>query len=388
MASEKLTDRTLFAGTLSGSDLIHIVDVSDTTDSAAGSSFKLTLTQLKTFVRDNIYIADGTLSGNRVVTQAGFYISYQGGAAGFGNVPDSDTRVHIQGTGATSATFAMKVKGSASAALLYVRDDGRVGVNTDDLQSPLSIKCDSGNRGLQIAHESSGVYRVHVYSNNGSGSEEGQVNLSSPSSDYRFWTGSITGHTTSTNHLFTIHANGRVSVTRDKADPNYGGWNFYINANGNSDRGIWVKATGAGTTTYAGYFESITGGATNKIGIYATASGGTNNYAAIFGSGLVGIGETTPTSKVHIKTTTTDGTVGVLVKNSGGTTIMELTNDGTLNIPAKNILTGGFIKTGDPGGVAGAWKFGTVQAAAVALDTANYVEVSIGGSAYKIALVN
>lgn len=44
--AEKLTDRTLFAGVLSDSDLIHIVDVSDTTNSAAGSSYKLTILQL------------------------------------------------------------------------------------------------------------------------------------------------------------------------------------------------------------------------------------------------------------------------------------------------------------------------------------------------------
>lgn len=42
------------------------------------------------------------------------------------------------------------------------------------------------------------------------------------------------------------------------------------------------------------------------------------------------------------------------------------------------------LKTGDPGLGAGTWKLGTVQAGAVALDTANYVEVDIGGTVVKL----
>ncbi|MGE0126418.1 MAG: hypothetical protein AB7U25_26105 [Vicinamibacterales bacterium] len=42
------------------------------------------------------------------------------------------------------------------------------------------------------------------------------------------------------------------------------------------------------------------------------------------------------------------------------------------------------LKTGDPGNGAGTWKLGTVQAGAVALDTANYVEVDIGGTVVKL----
>jgi hypothetical protein len=42
------------------------------------------------------------------------------------------------------------------------------------------------------------------------------------------------------------------------------------------------------------------------------------------------------------------------------------------------------LKTGDPGLGAGIWKLGTVQAGAVTLDTANYVEVDIGGTVVKL----
>ena len=42
------------------------------------------------------------------------------------------------------------------------------------------------------------------------------------------------------------------------------------------------------------------------------------------------------------------------------------------------------FKTGNPGAGAGTWKLGTVQAGAVTLDAANYVEVDIGGTVVKL----
>lgn len=59
MANKRLTDETAFSATLSLSDLIHIVDVSDTSQNAAGSSYKLTLTQLKTVM--GIAITNNTI---------------------------------------------------------------------------------------------------------------------------------------------------------------------------------------------------------------------------------------------------------------------------------------------------------------------------------------
>ena len=121
-----LTDETLFAGTLNDSDVIHLVDVSDTTQNAAGSSYKLTIAQLKTGVEKNIYTDDGTLTGARVVNQADHNLSFQGGNVGFGIAPDSDARTHIQGVDATSGNYALKVKNSASKNIISFRNDGLI----------------------------------------------------------------------------------------------------------------------------------------------------------------------------------------------------------------------------------------------------------------------
>lgn len=51
-----------------------------------------------------------------------------------------------------------------------------------------------------------------------------------------------------------------------------------------------------------------------------------------------------------------------------------------------DIIAAGTIKTGAPGGAAGAWKLGSITAGAVALDAANYIEVSIGGTVKKLLI--
>lgn len=62
--------------------------------------------------------------------------------------------------------------------------------------------------------------------------------------------------------------------------------------------GIFQASEGAGTN-YGVKGEAFNGTGTN-IGGYFNAVGGTNNYAAIFNSGNVGIGTSTPAAKLHM----------------------------------------------------------------------------------------
>lgn len=88
---------------------------------------------------------------------------------------------------------------------------------------------------------------------------------------------------------------------------------------------------------------------------------------------------------------TITGTGTPIFTFSRGITITQggqIITAGNLAITAGNItMAAGDITTGDPGAGAAAWKLGTVRAAAVALDAANYVEVLIGGVLRKLALV-
>lgn len=54
-----------------------------------------------------------------------------------------------------------------------------------------------------------------------------------------------------------------------------------------------------------------------------------------------------------------------------------------------NILNTGTIKTADPGSGAGAWKLGTaVSSSGLTLNTTQYIEISIGGTIYRLAVVD
>jgi hypothetical protein len=68
MADQKVTDRTALAETPADGDLFHVVDVSDTTDNASGSSKKVAYSNLK-YTHPN-HSGDVTSSGDGAQTIA------------------------------------------------------------------------------------------------------------------------------------------------------------------------------------------------------------------------------------------------------------------------------------------------------------------------------
>jgi len=133
MALQRLTDKAAFAATLSLTDLIHIVDVSDITQNAAGSSFKLTLSQLKDFISTSIYISDGSLSANRTVTMNAKTLTFSSGGSSVANMAIggalvANSRLTVQGFDATSSFYAAKFLNNSSLDLLAIRNDGNVGI--------------------------------------------------------------------------------------------------------------------------------------------------------------------------------------------------------------------------------------------------------------------
>jgi len=70
-----------------------------------------------------------------------------------------------------------------------------------------------------------------------------------------------------------------------------------------------------------------------------------------------------------------------LILRTGGTTALTLDS-------SQNATFAGSVTTGTPnGGTAGAWKLGVRVAATTTLDTTQYLQVDIGGTLYKVALV-
>jgi hypothetical protein len=96
---------------------------------------------------------------------------------------------------------------------------------------------------------------------------------------------------------------------------------------------------------------TITGGATMDVeyGLYLPGGSATTKYGAYIEDN-VGIGTNAPSEKLHVN---------------------------------------GNIKTADPGSGAGAWKLGVaVTTSGLTLNTTTYVEISIGGTVYRLAVVD
>ncbi|MHC4835702.1 MAG: beta strand repeat-containing protein, partial [Planctomycetota bacterium] len=88
---------------------------------------------------DNIYTADGTLSGNRIVTLGNNTLSFT--TAGNGAVkldspvsvsrnPSLSVSMYIQGQGATSSTRSLLLENSNGAYMMSVKDDGQITIGS------------------------------------------------------------------------------------------------------------------------------------------------------------------------------------------------------------------------------------------------------------------
>ena len=86
---------------------------------------------------------------------------------------------------------------------------------------------------------------------------------------------------------------------------------------------------------------------------------------------------------------------GANASTSGSFAFQSVSSDASINFNALTLAAGtgaatfaDSVKTGTPsGGTAGAWKLGVRVAATTTLDTTQYLQVDIGGTLYKVALV-
>jgi hypothetical protein len=94
---------------------------------------------------------------------------------------------------------------------------------------------------------------------------------------------------------------------------------------------------------------------------------------------LAGTWNTTgnPTAiKLNITNTASGASAYLMDLQVGGTTQFRVTKDGAIRTTAPT------------GGTADNWRFGTKVASSVVLDDNDYLEVEVGGTLYRVALVN
>lgn len=89
---------------------------------------------------DNSFTKRAFTITNTTVSSTGLLeLMKDGGNVNIGSTFTNSARVHIQGIDSTSSNFALKIDNSASSPLLYVRNDGNVGIGTSTPSEKLEV---------------------------------------------------------------------------------------------------------------------------------------------------------------------------------------------------------------------------------------------------------
>lgn len=146
-------------------------------------------------------------------------------------------------------------------------------------------------------------------------------------------------------------------------------WRFNANGIGTT---VLIGADKAGTTVGGSADGDLILRTEAKAIRISTNSGSTSQWVMAATSGNV-----TQAGTLTISDTTDSSS-----KDTGALVV-----EGGLGVE-KAIVTGGAITTAAPTtGTAGAWKFGIRVAATTSLDTTQYIQLDVGGTLYKLALV-
>jgi hypothetical protein len=221
-----------------------------------------------------------------------------GSRSGFNRLAQSDTVVSIKGTDATSANYSLKVDNSATSPLLYVRNDGNIGIG---IASPTA--------------------KLHVFTNS-----TDYVQLKVGNSNVNYATGLELG--TSVDNIPTIYkigssATGIASDYYNKMVFAYGGANnsittdFVFALSDNLSIGSTFRVVNDGGNLNNGFSKTI-------FGVYG---GVTNNSVG------VGMGSSIPTAILQIKgVDSTSGAYALKVDNSTSSPLLYVRNDGNVGV--------------------------------------------------------
>lgn len=254
--------------------------------------------------------ADNTISG-------AFKTSFTTNSVGIGNSGTHAARLDVQGSGSTSSTSALMVGSAADPSIFEVRDDGVIRL------------------GLAAPSMATSTYKIVMSSPPAYATGANRLWGVEGTSNYLGHLGVRIG----THNAGTIQSSGGNGIFLQTAS-DYIWYNFTSTGLGASNRmnrfsGIHTATAGSVTST----FLEITTGVDNNttpqsnvsaIGIdYNPTNTGTitNHYAAIFRSGSIGIGTSTPTSSLMV--------VGSVASNANTTAV---TTNTTLDVNHSSVV--------------------------------------------------
>jgi hypothetical protein len=140
------------------------------------------------------------------------------------------------------------------------------------------------------------------------------------------------GVLTPTN-LHWDNTNSRLGI--GTASPSY---KLHIIESTTNGRAVQGVATATSGTNYGAVLVAEGINATRNIGLYANAEGATTNVAAVFDKGNVGIGQTTPTARLHIAAGSATASTAPLKFTSQGASLLNPVEAGAVEFNGTNLL--------------------------------------------------
>jgi hypothetical protein len=214
---------------------------------------------------------------------------------GIGGTPSS--RLHIFGSGATSASTALTVVNSSLAPLLTVRDDGYVGVGTAAPTAPLDVVGDlkvSGTITPGTSYDLVGGTNISVVADGTTGTitvsafpagSSGQVQYNS--------SGVLAGSSNFTFDGSALNVTGQINIDNLRFDGNT------INPT-NSNGSVFVNWAGTGNIEIGDAAMAVSGQRSIGVSLDATARTlAQNNVMAVMG-GRLGVNTLTPVDVLDV----------------------------------------------------------------------------------------
>ncbi len=326
-----LTPATTFDGLLKTSDndaldtTLKTIGTGDGTDSQLKIATNGTQLANIQFVSGNVITTTSLSTNLRIVSGS---IAVNGDYSN----PTANTRLHIKGSGATSATTSLLVQNSAGSELFKVQDDGRVdfaslfaiGTNIYGTNSSYRINIASSNEYQTYDSHIFKTYDGAAYSEsmrivgNGASPKVG-IGETTPTAKLHL---KGSGNDNTTTSLLVQNSDGTELMSLDDVG------------------GVRLGGDGSATTkanikldAFSGLFNVTAAKFGNWNGaVYAVFSGLAKTDALFaFGNDV-----TTASTRMHIKGLgATSATTALLVENSAGTDLLKIEDGG-------NIVTAGF----------------------------------------------
>jgi hypothetical protein len=328
-----------------------------------------------------------------------------------------DATLHVQGISATSSNYALKVDNSSALPLLYVANNGSIGINSgiDALYTLTigskvtgAIRMFNSSFANMLTVTDTGLYNFSGATRMGIGAAAtSNTNFfieafSALTTDYSLHIASVNSLST----IFTVRNDGNVGI--GTASPTsklnvVGGTYlqlndtvFRVDVGGSAGQVLFYRSAdisfmmnpypSAFNTSFR--FLSNPAGTSYEAGIENTVKAELTNTGNLIGE-VLNIGSTGSfTGNIYGKYIqksnflNTNATFYPLVAMGGSVGIGTTT-------PTALLEVNGDIKTAQPSANgAGAWKLGKKVTATVSLVTTDYIEVDIDGVVYKLALVS